>query len=524
MITRFLPTVLALCPIFALAANVAPTPVIVSATMRPGTTLMDVVFRVDDPDDATVKTRALAFVDGDRSFAKVIRPVTFVEGTAAKIGNAIATNTNHTLTWDVAVDWHTDLGQLKFEILAMDGRGLLPFDWITIPAAAGKPALTISKDAPTDAAVLDALFWQYADGDTGLLIENGVLRGNDASGVFAGVRLVDGSTVQAYATPFVFKRTNLAVANETPSDMSYAIETARADVLNPADWHAYNKPYDGVSIVVSWGNGSYGQNAIPKGLAGVIAITSNSIALKNDRTVFSWGEIKSPIGLNDVTAISSCGNGYGRYWDERCFALKGSKTVVGWEGNGHLTSDIPASLSNVTEIASRYYCIALKSDGTVVTWGSSNLSASLPSNLSGVVKIAASSSQSYALKNDGTVVYWDYWGSSGSIAGLTGVTSIAAGYNHALALKNDGTVVSWGNSNSSGQQNTPSGLTGVISIAAGSSTSFALKNDGTVVGWGSNSTGVLSIPSGLTGVSSIAVDEAASEGSCVVYALKSKAL
>jgi hypothetical protein len=52
-----------------LAANVAPTVVIQSAAMRPGTTLMDVVYRVNDPDDATVKTRALAFIDGVRSFA-----------------------------------------------------------------------------------------------------------------------------------------------------------------------------------------------------------------------------------------------------------------------------------------------------------------------------------------------------------------------------------------------------------------------------------------------------------------------
>ena len=116
-------------------ANTAPTPVIVSAAMRPGTTLMDVVFRVNDPDDATVKVRALAFVDGVRSFANVLRPVTFVEGTAAKIGDAITSNTDHTLTWDVAADWSIDLGQVKFEVLAMDGRGLLPFDWISIPAA-----------------------------------------------------------------------------------------------------------------------------------------------------------------------------------------------------------------------------------------------------------------------------------------------------------------------------------------------------------------------------------------------------
>ena len=91
-------------------ANTAPTVVIQSAAMRPGTTLMDVVYRVNDPDDATVKTRALAFVDGVRSFANVLKPVTFVEGTAAKLGDAIPSNTNHTLTWDVAADWNVDLG------------------------------------------------------------------------------------------------------------------------------------------------------------------------------------------------------------------------------------------------------------------------------------------------------------------------------------------------------------------------------------------------------------------------------
>lgn len=79
-------------------ANVAPTVVIQSAAMRPDTTLMDVVYRVNDPDDATVKTRALAFVDGERSFANVLKPVTFVEGTAAKLGDVISSNTNHTLT------------------------------------------------------------------------------------------------------------------------------------------------------------------------------------------------------------------------------------------------------------------------------------------------------------------------------------------------------------------------------------------------------------------------------------------
>ena len=109
MKTVFIPLVL-LAMASAAVANTAPSVVIQSAAMRPGTTLMDVVYRVNDPDDATVKTRALAFVDGVRSFANVLKPVTFVEGTAAKLGDAIPSNTNHTLTWDVAADWNIVLG------------------------------------------------------------------------------------------------------------------------------------------------------------------------------------------------------------------------------------------------------------------------------------------------------------------------------------------------------------------------------------------------------------------------------
>jgi hypothetical protein len=89
-------------------ANTAPTPVIISAAMRPGTTLIDVAYGANDPYDTTVKVRALAIVDGVRSFAKVLQPVTVVEGTAAKLGDAIVRNTNHRLTWDVGADCNID--------------------------------------------------------------------------------------------------------------------------------------------------------------------------------------------------------------------------------------------------------------------------------------------------------------------------------------------------------------------------------------------------------------------------------
>jgi hypothetical protein len=57
---------------------------------------------------------------------------------------------------------------------------------ITIPAMGDQPALTSSKDSPSDDTVLNALFWQYAIGDSALTLINGALKGNANDGVFAG--------------------------------------------------------------------------------------------------------------------------------------------------------------------------------------------------------------------------------------------------------------------------------------------------------------------------------------------------
>ncbi len=494
-------------------ANVAPTAVIQSAAMRPGTTLMDVVYRVNDPDDATVKVRALAFVDGERSFAKILKPVTFVEGTAAKLGDAIPSNTDHTLTWDVSADWNISLGQMKFEVLAMDGRGLLPFDWITIPAAGAQPALTISKDAPAGASILSALFWQYADGDAGLTLANGVLRGTAASGIFAGVDLANGAAIPAYGAPFVFKRMNLDPAEV--SEISYAANDARAGLLSTEGWHTANRAYAGVAVLTGWGSNGANQLAFPAGLSGLTAISAGGsfcLALKSDGTVAGWGigsPATPPSGLTGVTAIAVGGN--------HGLALKSDGTVVGWGSPTPATP--PAGLTGVTAIAAgNNHSLARKSDGAVVGWGLGS-AAIPPAGLSGVTAIAAGSSHSLALKSDGTVVGWGSGiGATTPPAGLSGVIAISAGVNSGLALKSDGTVVSWGIN----QPAVPAGLTGVTAIAVGYDFSVALKSDGTVVGWGNNTYGQITIPAGLTGVTAISASRFSSQG--FVLALKSKGL
>jgi hypothetical protein len=484
--------------------------------MRPGTTLMDVVYRVNDPDDATVKTRALAFIGGVRSFANLIKPVTFAEGTAAKLGDAIPSNTNHTLTWDAAADWDIDLGQIKFEILAMDGRGLLPIDWITIPAAGGNPALTISKDTFGDAAVLNALLWQYADGDSGLTLANGVLTGNANSGNFSGVELVIGSAIQTYAPPFILKRMNLDPASDT--EVKYANDTARAGLMATSNWHAANRVYSGISVVVGWGSNNDGQRTIPAGLTNVSAIAAgpyHSLALKDDGTVVGWGNASGatvPVGVTHVSAIAA--------GERHSLALKQDRTVVGWGSNNYGQITVPVGMVNVSAIAAGdNHSLALKDDGTVVGWGSNNYGQiTSPVGLTNVSVIAAGGYHSLAIKADGTVVVWGYngFGQTTVPVGLTNVSAISAGIFHSLALKADGTVVVWGY-NQNGQTTVPVGLTNVSAIAAGGYHSLALKHNGTVVGWGYNENGQTTIQAGLTNVSAI------SAGAFHSLALKVKA-
>ncbi len=508
----------AVAPMSARAANIAPTPTIISAAMRPGTTLMDVIYQVSDPDDATVRVRALAFVNGTRSFANILRPVTFVEGTAGNIGNSIPANTNQVLTWNVAADWNVDLGQVKFEILALDSRGLLGFDWITIPAAAGQSELTISKDTPSNSAVLNALFWLYADGDPGLSLSNGVLTGNAQSGVFNELILAEGTTLKAYAPPFVVKRMNLSVPSL--GELSYANGTARAGLSSATSWHVANSAWSGVPVAVAWGNNASGQTTVPTGLSDVIAMAAgkdHSLALKSDGTVVAWGTGTAvtgmPAGLSRVTAIAA---GY-----NHSLALKSDGTVVAWGDSTFSKTTVPTGLSGVTAIAAGYsHSLALKSDGTVIGWGSNTPygQTTIPTGLSGVTAIASGYYHALALKSDGTVVTWGYtgYGLRTIPTGLSGVIAIAGGNWHSLALKSNGTVVAWGD-NTSGQTTVPAGISGVTAISAGAQFSLALKSNGSVAAWGDNFFGQSTISPGLTGVTIIAA------GDAHALALKAKA-
>lgn len=161
-------------------------PLVISSKMRAtDPTVMDVTYRVVS-DNPTVKVRALAFENGERSFQYVVRPETFIEGTDANIGDGIAANVEHRLSWKVDKDWKVDLAKVKFEILTSD-MAQLPLKTMVIPATAKNPAMTIAVNSQSDTDIFNALLWFYACGDKHFKNVNGYV---DVS----GVELINGQT------------------------------------------------------------------------------------------------------------------------------------------------------------------------------------------------------------------------------------------------------------------------------------------------------------------------------------------
>jgi len=197
---------------------------------------------------------------------------------------------------------------------------------------------------------------------------------------------------------------------------------------------------------------------------GIAAGRQHSAALKEDGTVWTWGE-----------------NGFGQLGDDTHDDRYAPVQVLGPGGTGFL-----AGVKAISSVSS--HTTALKEDGTVWAWGY---------NYYGWLGDGTTSSRSTPVQVLGP----------GGAGFLTGVKAVAAGYQHTVAVKNDGIVWAWGR-NEDGQlgDNTttdrltpvqvlgPGGagfLTGVKAVTAGWYFTAALKEDGTVWAWGYNFKGVL---------------------------------
>lgn len=196
--------------------------VILKAAMRPSDpTIMDVVYKVQSPKEK-VSVRALAYENGNRSFANAVPVLTFADGTGVNIGDNITANEEHTLSWQVAADWATDLTKVRFEVMVMD-EGLLPLHFVTIPKTANHVAIQYSDTVLSSTAVMNALFWLYAGLDDDLSLSNGRL-----SGPFG--ELANGANVSNPAQTVSWLYQKMGYSTLTGANLNYVNSAARINL------------------------------------------------------------------------------------------------------------------------------------------------------------------------------------------------------------------------------------------------------------------------------------------------------
>ena len=196
--------------------------VILKAAMRPSDpTIMDVVYKVQSPKEK-VSVRALAYENGNRSFANAVPVLTFADGTGVNIGDDITANEEHTLSWQVAADWATDLTKVRFEVMVMD-EGLLPLHFVTIPKTANHAAIQYSDTVLSSTAVMNALFWLYAGLDDDLSLSNGRL-----SGPFG--ELANGANVSNPAQTVSWLYQKMGYSTLTGANLNYVNSAARINL------------------------------------------------------------------------------------------------------------------------------------------------------------------------------------------------------------------------------------------------------------------------------------------------------
>jgi hypothetical protein len=179
--------------------NVIPQPVVHSISQRPGTNILDIDFEVIDPDDDTVTAGILGTIaiedstnewgeyqnNSNQEFndlTKLIIPTSLTDGTDSLIGQPIATNEIHRVSWYVKGDWSELTGDLKVGVFAQDARRSMPVDlhFLKIPTEDGN--LTISRSPLKDSDMLNYFQYLLSIGDPRVKFENGkILNSSDES-------------------------------------------------------------------------------------------------------------------------------------------------------------------------------------------------------------------------------------------------------------------------------------------------------------------------------------------------------
>ena len=149
-----------------------PSVEVVSMQQRSNSDVIDLQYRLTDADSSAVEVRAVAttkYLDELDYWDDFIPVQTLVDGTASNQGSGIAPSTAlKTLSWNAGQDVGATKRNLSMRLLASDSSGLpLSMHWVTLPAAGGDPAITVSKysGSVSSSQLRQSLLWALLRGE-----------------------------------------------------------------------------------------------------------------------------------------------------------------------------------------------------------------------------------------------------------------------------------------------------------------------------------------------------------------------
>ncbi|MFM2308305.1 MAG: Cellulosome-anchoring protein precursor [Chloroflexota bacterium] len=146
--------------------------------------------------------------------------------------------------------------------------------------------------------------------------------------------------------------------------------TVAKDITAIAAGGAHGLALTKAGKVISWGDNTFKQASVPKGLKAVSAMaggTNHTVVLLTDGSVVAWGsnasgQSKPPLGLKGVRQLAA--------GLDHTLALKTDGTVIAWGNNSYGQATIPTNATDIKQVsAGTQFSMAVKNNGDVIAWG-----------------------------------------------------------------------------------------------------------------------------------------------------------
>jgi len=219
----------------------SPQITILSVSNRFRSNIVDIQYRLTDPDSSAVEVRGYAIAATDHgpewSYVDDLYPLaTMVDGTSSNYGeNVTPTGAVKLLAWDAGVDIGNSISNIRIELLANDCTNLpVSMNFLTIPADTNGPAFEINvySGASSDYQLRRSLVWALCKG---IVTKDGVVL-SAVGGTYAGQTIADGGLLTPIGRQWLCENIgNARVA--TPQESQRAREASTPGTVTK--WPSY---------------------------------------------------------------------------------------------------------------------------------------------------------------------------------------------------------------------------------------------------------------------------------------------